>query len=294
MRQFTLISLLLVSGALTICTGQSKHDTVSHLIDFNASSTIEINYQNAVDSMMLQVSFYNFFPNDYINTDPIKFKGNGKKYLNLKTQMPQKVNLSIGFASSKSATFPSDTILFNSNQSTTCFLVPYDTLRINVDFSKKEQTPRCIKYSGRWAQLSDYYKNKELFFHQSNFIGVKGLTANTAPDFASFNKVVDSLTQLELVYLQDYNKKSILPKWFSEYEESDIRYFSYSLKISEPMMMRRMRNIDKPIPKDYYNFLNDRPLNNRAAILSIYYFLFLDYYFSMYQSPFEDSKKLDQ
>ena len=105
---------------------------------------------------------------------------------------------------------------------------------------------------------------------------------------------MDSLTQLELVYLQDYNKKSILPKWFSEYEESDIRYFSYSLKISEPMMMRRMRNIDKPIPKDYYNFLNDRPLNNRAAILSIYYFLFLDYYFSMYQSPFEDSKKLDQ
>jgi len=293
MRQFTLITLILFLVAESICNGQNKHDTVSLLIDFNAGSTIELNYKNAVDSMMFQTSFYNFFPNDYITSVPIKFQGSGTKYLNLKTQMPQKVNLSIGFVSSKSATFPSDTLLFNINQSTACFLVPYDTLRISVDFSKKKQIPECIKYSGRWAQLSDYYKNKELFFHRSDFIGQKGLTASTAPDFISFNKVLDSLTRLELIYLSDYYHRNLLPKWFLEYEESDIRYFSYSLKISEPMLMRRMRGIDKPVPKDYYNFLNDRPLNNMTAILSIYYYLFLDYYFSMYESPLEDSRKPD-
>jgi len=49
--------------------------------------------------MMLQTSFFNFFPNDYINSDPIIFQGSGKKYLNLKTQIPQKVNLDISFVS---------------------------------------------------------------------------------------------------------------------------------------------------------------------------------------------------
>ena len=127
--------LLIFICTAIICNGQNKLDTVSLCIDFNASSTIEFNYKNAVDSMMLHTSFYNFFPNDYVSSDPIKFQGSGTKYLNLKTQMPQKVNLSIGFVSSKSATLPSDTIQFNSNQSTTCFLVPNDTLRIYIDFS---------------------------------------------------------------------------------------------------------------------------------------------------------------
>lgn len=279
--------------ATSICTGQCHHDSVSLLIDFNASSTIEINYKNATDSMMLQTSFFNFFPNDYINSNPIKFQGSGKKYLKLKTQIPQKVNLSISFVSPKSVRAPSDTLLFNGDQSTTCFLVPYDTLRITFDFSKKEQFPRCINYSGKWAQVSDYYKDKECYFHKSDFIGLKGMTANTAPDYETFNTIIDSLTQMELNYLKNYYHRSLLPKWFIDYEESDITYFAYGLKIGEPMLMKEMRNIDKPIPKDYYSFLKECPLNNQAAILSIYYFLSLDRYFSMIQMPFLYASKND-
>ena len=59
------------------------------------------------------------------------------------------------------------------------------------------------------------------------------------------------------------------------------------------MLMKRMRNIDKPIPKDYYSFLKERPLNNQAAILSVYYFLFLDFYFSEYLMPYTDSTQKD-
>ena len=116
---------------------------------------------------------------------------------------------------------------------------------------------------------------------------------NTAPDYESFSKVMDSLTQMELNYLKNYVHGSILPKWFVDYEENDIRYFNYSLKISEPMLMKRMRNIDKPIPKDYYNFIKEQPFNNQAAILSVYYFLFLDFYFDQYLMPYTDSTQKD-
>jgi peroxiredoxin len=243
--------------------------------------------------MILQANFINFFPGSYIDSDPLKFQGSGKKYLNLKTQMPQKVGISIAFVSPKSASHPSDTLLYNDERNTTCFLVPNDTLRITIDFSKREPLPRCLKYSGKWAQVSNYYKNKEIYFHKSDFIGIKGMTANTAPDYESFSRIIDSLTQMELNYLKNYYNRSLLPKWFVDYEESDIRYFSYVLKIDEPLLMKGMRGIDKPIPKDYYSFLKECPLNNQAAILSIYYFLSLDFYFSMIQMPYIDSTQKD-
>ncbi len=276
-----------------MCLGQNKSDSISLHIDLNGHSTIELNFQNVTDSMVLQADFSNFFPPSYIDSDPLRFQGSGKMYLNLKTQMPQKVGISVAFVSPKSAIHPSDTILYNSDRSTTCFLVPNDTLRITIDFSKSEPLPRCLEYSGKWAQVSEYYRNKEINFHKSDFIGIKGMTANTAPDYESFSKIIDSLTQMELNYLKNYDLTSILPKWFVDYEESDIKYFAYSLKISEPMLMKRMRNIDKPIPKDYYSFITEQPFNNQAAILSVYYFLFLEFYFDQYLMPYTDSTQKD-
>jgi peroxiredoxin len=243
--------------------------------------------------MILQADFITIFPPGYSDCDPLKFQGNGKIYMNLKIHMPQKVSLSVAFVSPKSASHPSDTMLYNDERNTTCFLVPDDTLCITIDFSRRDSLRRCIKYTGKWAQVSDYYKNKEIFFHKTDFIRLKAITANIAPDYESFSRIIDSLTQMELNYLKNYYNRSLLPKWFVDYEESDIRYFSYGLKIDEPLLMKGMRGIDKPIPKDYYSFLKECPLNNQAAILSIYYFLSLDSYFSMIQMPYTDSTQKD-
>jgi peroxiredoxin len=290
-RSKILLSLFTIITAIGF--GHNDPDSISLNINLNTHSTIELNFRNATDSMILQAGFFTFFPANYVDPDPLKFQGNGKIYLDLKIQMPQKVSISIAFVSPKSAGHPPDTLLYNENRSTTCFLVPGDTLHITIDFSKRVPLPRCIEYAGKWAQASDYYKNKEIFFHRTDFIGPKGMTANMAPDYESFTRIIDSLTQVELDYLKNYDHKSLLPKWFVDYEESDIIYFAYSIKISEPMLMKRMRGIDEPVPKDYYSFLKERPLNNQAAILSVYYFLFLDFYFSMIQMPFTDSTQKD-
>lgn len=293
MKYRTKILLSLFTIITGISFGRNDPDSISLHIDLNTHSTIELTFRNTTDSMIIQTGFFTFFPAGYIDSDPLKFQGNGTKYLDLKIQMPQKVSISIAFVSPKSASHPSDTLLYNGNRNSTCFLVPNDTLHITVDFSKKEPIPRCFKYDGKWAQVSDYYKNKEIFFHKTDFIRSKAIAANIAPDYESFSRIIDSLTQMELNYIKNYDHKSLLPKWFVDYEESDIRYFSYSLKIDEPLLMERMRGIDKPIPKDYYNFLKERPLNNQAAILSVYYFLFLDFYFSMIQMPYTDSTQKD-
>jgi peroxiredoxin len=293
MKYQTKIHLALFSIISGVCLGQNKSDSISLHIDLKSHSTIEFDFKNATDSMVLEADYLTFLPAGYADCDPLKIQGNGKVYMNLKIQAPQKVNISVEFVLPKSASHALDTLLYNGKRSTTCFLVPDDTLHMSVDFSKREPIPRCFKYSGRWAQVSDYYKNKEIYFHKSDFIGIKGMTANTAPDYESFSKIIDSLTQMELNYLKNYYHRSILPKWFVDYEESDIMYFAYSLKISEPMLMKRMRDIDKPIPKDYYSFLKERPLNNQAGILSVYYFLFLDFYFSEYLMPYTDSTQKD-
>lgn len=291
---FPLRTLLpLFSLLASICIGQNNSDSVSLHIDFNSRGTIEFNFENASDSMKLETNFITVFPAGYMDCDPINFKGNGKKYLNLKIQMPEKVSLSVSFISPTSVINPSDTILFDGNKNSTCFLVPGDTLSITIDFSKKVPLPDCIKYSGKWAQVSDYYKNKEIFFHKDDFIVSKGMAANTAPDLESFERITDSLTLIELAYFRNYSHSNLLPKWFIDYEESDIRYISYGLKISEPLLMKRMRDIDKPIPTDYYNFLKEQPLNNQAAILSIYYYVFLDFYFSLIKMPYTDSTQKD-
>ena len=218
MKYKTKILLAVFSILSSICLGQNNPDSISLHINLNGHSTIELNFQNVTDSMILQANFSNFFPGSYIDSDPLKFQGSGKKYLNLKTQMPQKVGISIAFVSPKSAGHPSDTLLYNDERNTTCFLVPNDTLRITIDFSKRESLPRCLKYSGKWAQVSDYYKNKEIFFHKTDFIRPKAITANIAPDYESFSRIIDSLTQIELNYLKNYYNRSLLPKWFVDYE----------------------------------------------------------------------------
>jgi peroxiredoxin len=237
--------------------------------------------------------FVTLLPRVYVDSDPLKFKGNGKLLLNLKIQMPVKVSYWVYFVSPKSVKNTTDTLLYNEEHYTTCFLVPYDTLHIAVDFSNRKPLPECFKYSGKWSHLSDYYKNREITFHKTDFNRIKAVTANTAPDYVAFTTIIDSTTQMELNYFKNYYHSVFLPQWFIDYEESEISYLSYCMKLSQPSLMKRMRGIDKPIPKDYYNFLKEHPLNNQAAILSHNYYTFLDFYFSSFIMPYTESNHND-
>ena len=58
-----------------------------------ADATIRLNYQNFSDTVVFSSQFFNFFPNDYIEGPDRKLFGNGTEFINLKIQIPEKVDL---------------------------------------------------------------------------------------------------------------------------------------------------------------------------------------------------------
>src|ERR1035437_3664565 len=166
----TLITPLFLMLSL-ICIGNSP-DSIPYQFDVNGYGTIEFDFQNASDSMGLITDFVTLLPPVYVDSDPMKFKGNGKLFLSLRIMMPQKVNYWVYFLSPKLVKNNSDTLLYSEDHYTTCYIVPNDTLHISIDFSMREPLPVCFKYSGKWSHLSDYYKNREINFHNNDFNGI--------------------------------------------------------------------------------------------------------------------------
>ena len=98
-------------------------------------------------------------------------------------------------------------------------------------------------------------------------------------DLNSFKHAIDSITNIELNFLNDYISHKKLPGWFTDFESSELKYIGYGIKLKKPLMMRYLGDTTTQVPEDYYSFLNDLPLENRSAILSIYYLLVLRHYF---------------
>jgi len=173
----------------------------------------------------------------------------------------------------------------------TCFLVPFDTLTINLDYAKWDQQNQSIIFEGKYADLSKYYHDKATYFPGIGFIYQKGMLANTIRDLNLFKHEIDSITNIELNFLNEYTSKNKLPEWFTDYESSDIHYFGYGIKLTEPALIKYFYDSIIKVPEDYYSFTKDLPLENEKAILSIYYFLCPEDYFNTIWGP-EKIKKL--
>jgi peroxiredoxin len=284
-----LLSLLLTN----ICFSQEKQDSSFVRINFDAVSTIKVHFRNFNDTILFVSGFGNFFPNDYIEHSPIKLFGDGIEYISLKIQMPQKVDISFTGFFSDSLIKDSEIVIPGKDLKATCFLVPFDTLEVDVDYSQRNPQKQTIKFIGKYALISDYYRNKEVQFNGNDFIYQKGMLSNMATNLDSFKNILDSITDVELKFLNDYLKTNDLPKWFVDYESADLKYFAFGLKLSEPMLMEFMNGTKIPIPNEYFSFANELPLNNESAILSIYYFLSLRDYFQDYFKPLQVTNKPD-
>jgi peroxiredoxin len=261
------------------CLCQEDFDSSFLKINFKAEATIKVDFRNFNDTVLLSSHFGNFFPIDYIEGPQIHLYGDGIEYITLKIQIPQKVDLDFsGFLSDSSgvaaeADNPTKEIYF------TCFLVPFDTLTIDLDYAKWDQQNQSITYNGNYAVISKYYQDKASYFPRIDFIDQKGMLANTIMDLDLFKNAIDSISKVELNFLNEYCMKNKLPEWFTDYERSDIDYFGYGGKLTEPVFMKFSYGSAPQVPEDYYSFTKDLPLENEKAILSIYYFLCpLDYF----------------
>ncbi|OFY93740.1 MAG: hypothetical protein A3K10_15415, partial [Bacteroidetes bacterium RIFCSPLOWO2_12_FULL_31_6] len=229
-------------------------------INFNTSSTIIIHYKNVKDSILFEIDYCNLFPNDFIENKLILTKEEGVEKQTFNIQHPQKVEFSF------------------LDFSTTCFLVPDDTLEIHIDFDSTQNIKNNMKYVGKYATISDYYKNKELFFNKSDFNYPKAMAFNYTKKLDDYLSIMDSLTHDELDYIDNYAEKKLLPKWFIDYELTEIKSFTASSKISIVMFRKRFLGLNDTIPKNYFSVINNFMIDCPNSILSLFYLDYLSNY----------------
>lgn len=264
---------------------QTNQDSTFLQINFNAESTIRLHYKNVNDTILLSPGLGNFFPNDYIEAPQEKLIGNGTVYVSLKIQLPQKVDLDFSDVRVDSLNQLSGVDNSKRDFEITCFLIPFDTLDIDVDFAVGDQQKQSITFSGKYARISEYYLDKKRNFNDQDLIQQKGRLSNSATNLDAFKNSIDSITRVELNFLNNYRLKNLLPPWFVDYETSDLTYFAYASKLGEPMVMGLTNGTAMQAPEGNYAFTSDLPLQNEQAILSIYYFLSLRDYFNMVREP---------
>jgi peroxiredoxin len=282
-KKLWITSLLIIWSIAS--SGQVNEDSNFFRVNFNAETHLEIHYLNFPETFVLNTQFFNFFPNDIIEGQPVKLSGNGMAFLDLKIQIPQKVGIKFIDSHSSSSLPDQKTDHQENDIYLTCFLVPFDTLAITINYSKRDSPYQSITYDGEYSEISKYYQEKSEYFSGKDFLSQKGIWANTIMDLSVFKNSIDSLTNIELGFLDSYNSNHSLPEWFIDYEKADLQYFAMAIKLDEPMLLRFLSGSDTQVPDDYFFFSDDLPLQNEKAVLSIYYFLSLRSYFMSIWEP---------
>jgi peroxiredoxin len=267
------------------CFCQADYDSSFLMINFKAEATIKVDFRNFRDTVFLSSYFGNFFPNDDIKGPQKKLYGDGTEYVTLKIQIPQKIELDFSGLPADSSGVSAEADNPTKEIYITCFLVPFDTLIIDLDYAKLDQQNQSVLFHGKYAEVSKYYQDKATYFPGIDFIYQHWMLANTITDLNSFKNATDSITNVELNFLSEYCLKNKLPEWFTDYESSDIHYFGYGGKLREPFFMKYSYGSAPQVPVDYYSFTKDLPLENEKAILSIYYYESLRDYFMMVWEP---------
>ena len=290
MKKHALIILLLL--LTNICNSQVNQDSNFRKINLNKVSVIKLNYKNVKDTLLFNSGILNFFPNDYIQGSPLKLTGEGVKFISLKIQLPQKVDIYFSEFNPDSIDGVSVTSNLSRDFKTICFLIPNDTLEVELDFSNWKLSDPEVNYIGEYAKISEYYQDKQAFFKGIDFVYQKGLLANMEPNLEIFKNKIDEITKTEVGFLNEYNKKKELPGWFAKYETADIKYSSFGLKFSQPHLLEFTQGTPPPVSENYFSFLKELSLEDEDATLSIYYFLSLrDYIYHSLKSKQKSIQK---
>lgn len=261
------------------CFCQADQDSSFLMINFKALSTIKVQFKNFSDTILFSSTFYSFLPRDDNEDTEQKLYGDGTEYLTLKIQIPQKVYLNFSNLPLDSSGNGQEEQDSKRDIDITCFLIPFDTLTINLDYTRWVQYNQSILLEGKYADIANYYQNKGEYFPGIDFLYKKAILSNTIMDLNSFKHAIDSITNIELNFLDEYRSQMELPGWFTDFESSELKYIGYGIKLKKPLMMRYLGDTTTQVPDDYYSFQDDLPLENRSAILSIYYLLVLRDYF---------------
>ncbi len=148
------------------------------------------------------------------------------------------------------------------------FILPNDTLRISLPLGENS-------YTGKSSAINQYLRAKKKFLNLRDIRYAKGSLSSTAADLQTLKNSIDSISNLEIRFLEEQKARYQLPEWFVNFEKNDILYFAASVKINAPSYRNDLQNKGEPVPDDYFDFIQTVPVNNHEAVLSPYYVQYL-------------------
>ena len=163
---------------------------------------------------------------------------------------------------------PSQTDLIINNQWLPVFLIPGDTLFMTMNLSDSNFLDN-IKFEGKYASINEY-KQKRRKKLKSNFEQKCAKLINSKLQIVELQNSIDSISAIEMNFLNDYTENNQLPEWYLTYERNQTLYNSTMAKIT------------KLEPELYDKFLNDIEINNPDAIICPNYYGFLNTYFEKF------------
>lgn len=233
---------------LSICASQLFAQTTS--FKFQGKAVIELDVAELHDS--IDVAFYknNLLGDLRIDGNKKTITSSGKKYFDFTCQSPQKIDAYI------------------DKQNVTMFISPDDTLRVAISYSAKGSWN--ISYKGNLVDENKYYIQKRNNFKGVDMDRYKIRMTSTLDPF-HYAQAIDSLENIEQIFLQNYLQTQGLTKQFADYEKAEIKYGSANQKFHYNSY--RIKKIE--LPKTYFAFVSSLLKNDSLAVFSYEYYQFL-------------------
>lgn len=153
--------------------------------------------------------------------------------------------------------------------------LPDDTTRINYDLRKDS-----IWFNSRNEEINvinEYYRKKE--YTDEDFSIAYNEFSKQAANYSSLSRFLDSLYIVYNDFLIDDFRQNDLPLWFENFERAEIQYRILGTKTSFPHINEIFNYFSDSLPANYFAYLDSVKIDNPDAILSGWYYYFLDTYF---------------
>ncbi len=240
------------------CTPEKDKDLLTYT-PFS-KSVVHVSFSHdRVDTLNISADVNTNIPKDDYRSNKVAANKAGDYYLDLEIDRPTKILLNLG------------------DDQYNVFLFPNDTTHIKVNATQDEIG---LSFYGRAKIINEYYQEKKatLGYTDIRFPLNKSLSSKSTDKLLKLS--TDSVINRELSFLEKYISKDRLPEWFLDYEQSEIIYMGAGFKTQMPHANEVMNSFKETLPSDYYDFLSLVQVDNSKAILSSYYFKFLDAYFT--------------
>ena len=168
-----------------------------------------------------------------------------------------------------------DFIYVSSPHSLRLFNSPGNTLY--CEFQRFSSDSAKIDFKGDLKEVNAYY----LSYHNQMGSGLENNrpyfnVGDTLRDFNKFPALADSITQLSLTFLDQYDEA--LPSWFKKHESWRLKYLSGFLTYNVLFSKEFYSGQKVEVSEDYYSFTSQLPLNNQEMILNDKYLRYAQFH----------------